>query len=359
MTHAAVPFSIERIDGQTLEATVHDAGLTVPIEQAPVWEAYDAEVPGRKPWGKLLVRDASGNAVAVIALTAYQGRGFTYLWAKHGPVWLKPADAVGERALRDALKRFVASEDGSIAFVRLHAHVPAPDLKPLLQTVTYDETVEVDLTLDEEALMMSMGKTGRKKLRRTLRDEGFAMSEERTISREDFDELYEIYRDTARRDGFGIYPGSVYYAMLTSLGDAARLFVARRVDDSGGKGRAVSWVLSTFYDGVGQDYYGGSSLEGLETNAALRLKWHILTSLSAEGGTRYDMMGVGSAKAPQLMGVRQFKLQFAEDTTPVDPSYDLPVKGAFYALLVIALRAKRVLGSVVSRLARLARLARR
>nr|WP_255633366.1 GNAT family N-acetyltransferase [Demequina sp. TTPB684] len=188
-----------------------------------------------------------------------------------------------------------------------------------------------------------MGKTGRKKLRRTLRDEGFALSEERDISREDFAELYEIYRETAVRDSFGIYPADVYFTMLTALGEAARLFVARRTDGPGEPGRAVSWVLSTFYDGVGQDYYGASNAEGFETNAALRLKWHILMSLKAEGGKRYDMMGVGSAKAPQLMGVRQFKLQFAETTTPVAPSWDVPIKKLTYRGLSLALAAKRAL----------------
>jgi hypothetical protein len=347
---AASPTSLrlEHIDGDAFEALVHAAGLTVPIEQAPVWEAFDASVPGRSPWGRLAVYADDGRPVAVMALSEYSGTGFRYLWAKHGPVWLETPTASAERDLRRGLTGFVATHAPRIAFVRLHMHHEAADLRPLLQTVTYDETVQVDLTPPTDDIMLAMGKTGRKKLRRTLRDEGFALSEERGISREDFGELYDIYRETADRDGFGIFPAEVYFSMLETLGDAARLFVARRVDDAGaegrgGPGRAVSWVLSTFYDGVGQDYYGASNLEGLETNAALRLKWHILTSLKAEGGTRYDMMGVGSARAPQLMGVRQFKLQFADETTPVDPAWDLPVKRPTYALLVGMLRAKRLL----------------
>ncbi len=338
-------FSFAAVPADEFERLAHAAGRSVPVEQAEVWEAYDTAVPGRRPWGRVVARDAGGTARALIALTRFEGRGFTYLWAKHGPVWLlaegehpSPAD---EAAFHAGLRAHIAATDPRIAFVRLHAHHRTGDLKPLLQSVTYDETVEVDLTLGEDGMMAAMGKTGRKKLRRTLRDEGFALSEERSISREGFDELYEIYAETARRDGFGIYPASVYYALLTSLGDAARLWVARRTDAPGTPGRPVSWVISTFYDGVGQDYYGGSNSEGLETNAALRLKWFILTSLSAEGGRRYDMMGVGSALSPQLMGVRQFKLQFADDTTPVDASWDLPVKPLLYRGLTLALAAKR------------------
>lgn len=348
MTISPAPLRLEPIDGDAFESMVHAAGLTVPIEQAPVWEAFDAAVAGRSPWGRLAAYDEQGHPVAVMALSEYPGRGFSYLWAKHGPLWLEAPTADAERALRRGLTDYIGTHSPRIAFVRLHMHHEAADLRPLLQSVTYDETVEVDLTPSEDDIMLAMGKTGRKKLRRTLRDEGFALSEERDISREDFAELYGIYRETADRDGFGIFPAEVYFSMLETLGDAARLFVARRIDDAGADGpgapgRAVSWVLSTFYDGVGQDYYGGSNLEGFETNAALRLKWYILMSLKAEGGTRYDMMGVGSAKAPQLMGVRQFKLQFADETTPVDPAWDVPVKPLTYRTLTWALAAKRLL----------------
>ena len=352
MTSSLTALRLEPIAGDAFETMVHDAGHTVPVEQAPVWDAFDAAIAGRSPWGRLAAYDAHDRPVAVVALSEYPGRGFSYLWAKHGPIWLETPTADAERALRVALRAYIAKQAPRIAFVRLHMHHDAADVRPLLQSVTYDETVEVDLTPAEDEIMLAMGKTGRKKLRRTLRDEGFALSEESDISREGFEELYGIYRETAERDGFGIYPADVYFSMLTTLGDAARLFVARRVDAAGtdaagtdGKGapgRAVSWVLSTFYDGVGQDYYGGSNLEGFETNAALRLKWHILMSLKAEGGTRYDMMGVGSAKAPQLMGVRQFKLQFADQTTPVDPAWDVPVKPLTYRILTWALAAKRL-----------------
>ncbi len=347
MTVSPTSLRIEQIDGDAFEAMVHDTGQAVPIEQAPVWEAFDAAVAGRSPWGRLAAYDDDERPVAVMALSEYPGRGFSYLWAKHGPVWLEAPTADAEQALRRGLTRYIAQHAPRIAFVRLHMHHEAPDLRPLLQSVTYDETVEVDLTPSEDDVMLAMGKTGRKKLRRTLRDEGFLLSEERDISREGFAELYDIYRETADRDGFGIFPAEVYFSMLETLGEAARLFVARRSNDaptdgSGAPGRAVSWVLSTFYDGVGQDYYGGSNLEGFETNAALRLKWHILMSLKAEGGTRYDMMGVGSAKAPQLMGVRQFKLQFADETTPVDPAWDVPVKPMTYRILTWALAAKRL-----------------
>ena len=330
-----------QIDADRLEEIAHAAGAHVPIEQAAVWDAFDGAVAGREHWRRLQWAP-DGDARAVISLTRHEGRGFTFLWAKHGPIWLSSPSADDEKRLREALREYVAAEAPDIAFMRLHARTEAADLHPLLQTVTYDETVVIDLSVGDDAMMAAMSSTGRKKLRRTLRDDGFALSEERGISPEGFRELYDIYAETAQRDDFGIFAATTYLGMLASLGDAARLWVARRTDDAGAPGRAVSWVISTVYDGVGQDYYGASNAEGLATNAALRLKWHILTSLAAEGAHTYDMMGVGSARAPQLMGVRQFKEQFAS-AQPCDPSWDVPVKSARYLLLRAALGAKRTL----------------
>ena len=335
------PETVQKISADRLEELTHTAGAHVPIEQSAVWDAFDAAIAGRQHWRRLeWSRD--GEARAVISLTRHVGRGFVFLWAKHGPVWLRKPTAEDERGLRRALRDYIAATAPEIAFLRLHAASEAPDLRQLLQTVTYDETVVIDLAAGEDAMMAAMNRTGRKKLRRALRDEGFALSEERDISPEDFEELYAIYAETARRDGFGIFPADTYLGMLAALGDSARLWVARRTDDAGTPGRAVSWVISTVYDGVGQDYYGASNGEGLETNAALRLKWHILTSLGAEGAHTYDLMGVGSERSPQLMGVRQFKEQFG-DAVACDAAWDVPVKPVRYRLLTLALAAKRSL----------------
>src|SRR5665647_2106804 len=250
---------------------------------------------------------------------------------------------------------YVAAEDPGITFLRIHAKHPAPDLYELLQTVTYDETVVVDLTPPEEAIMAGFSKSARKKVRRTLEDAAMVCSDETGLSRARFNELYAIYRETADRVSFGIYDADVYFSMLESLGSAARVFVARRTDAGDDEtprtpGRAVAWIISTVFDGVGVDYFGGGNAESLATNAALRLKWHIFTTLKAEGVTPYDLMGVGSARAPQLMGVRQFKLQFADETTPVDGAWDVPVRGARYALLVRALGLKHALSGLLGRL---------
>ncbi|WNM24460.1 lipid II:glycine glycyltransferase FemX [Demequina capsici] len=345
MNASADALSVAQVPDDRFLELARGAHHPVPIEQSPAWDPYDAAVPGRAPWRRLLV-SAGGAPVALIAFSAFDGRGFRYLWAKHGPIWLAEQTPERERSVREALVRYVRAEAPWAVFLRLHAKHAAPDLRELLQTVTYDHTVVVDLTRDEDAIMQSFSKRGRYKTRRTLKDEAMTVTEETGVTDEQFAELYAIYRETASRDGFGIFDADVYLTMLRSLGEHVRLFVARRHDtgEDGAltPGRAVSWVISTVYDHAGVDVYAAGNHEARQTDAALRLKWHILTTLKAEGVTQYDLMGVGSERAPQLMGVREFKQQLGE-IVEVDGAWDLPVKGPRYAGLTFALRLKRAL----------------
>ncbi|WP_062077221.1 lipid II:glycine glycyltransferase FemX [Demequina globuliformis] len=336
---------ISEISTDDFVALARTGDHPVPIEQGPAWDAYDAAVEGREHWRRLEIT-AGDEPVAVISLSAYEGRGFRYLWARHGPVWLTDQTPDRERLVRSALVNYLRQEAPWAAFVRLHAKHPAKDLHELLQTVTYDHTIILDLTPDEDQILASFSKRGRYKVRRTLKDEAMTVTEESGCTPEEFEELYAIYRETAERDGFGIFPASVYLEMLESLGEHVRLWVARRHDT--GKdgdltpGRAVSWVLSTVYDNAGCDTYAAGNTEARDTNAAVRLKWEIITALKAEGVTQYDLMGVGSDRAPTLMGVREFKQQFGE-IVYVDPAWDVALKPLRYRLLGWALKAKRAL----------------
>src|SRR5690625_6819718 len=137
------------VDDATYRELARDVAL--PIEQAPVWAAFDAVVEGRSHWGRFASTDDDGRPAAVLSLAEVRGPGgFRYLWAKNGPVWLVEPTPQREADLRRRLVAGLRLVDPRLVFVRLHAMHEASDLRPVLQGITYDRTVIVDLDRSEE-----------------------------------------------------------------------------------------------------------------------------------------------------------------------------------------------------------------
>lgn len=332
------------LDAQEFEAVTRE--VDVPVEQSLLWDAFDRAVPGRRPWRRFVYR-SEGEPVAVVALSEYRVRGFRYLWAKHGPVWFAEPSAELERRLEDRLVATVRSLDRGIVFLRLHTARPTQRHHRLLQSVTYDRTVVVELAgRSDEEILASMKKRGRRDLRKGLREQPVVCTEETGLSAGAFErEMYAVLRETAARDGFRLHPVAVYTTMLETLGPrACRLFVGRH------EGQVQAWTIVTVHDGAATAYYAASTAEGRAHDAPTQLYWHVIRTLRDEGVRTFDLMGIGSELAPSLEGLTTMKTKFSETVTEVAPAWDLPVRPAVYASLRAALRAKRGAGDIVRRL---------
>lgn len=354
------------------------AGVPVPVEQSAAWDRFDAAMPGRSPWMRLAYQE-DGADLAVVALSEYRGRGFRYLWAKHGPVWLLPQGQrptpEQEARFRAALVRAVHRADRGIAFVRLHAWERAADTLELLQTMPHDRTVVVPLwavpapapkgkggrkgggggapsapaqdaphvpagekqPVDDDALMSSFKSRGRRDLRKGLRENPLDTRDVTGLSRAEFDELYAVLVETAGRDAFGIADVGTYWTMIDALGpEHARVFIAR--SDTG---ELVAWNIVTVHDSVGVAYYGASTANGRRMRGPEQLYWFIMRTLRDEGVREFDFLGIDSERAPRLAGVSEFKRKFSEEITEVAGPWDVPVRPLVYRGLLGALAAKR------------------
>lgn len=331
----------QEIDEKEFNRIAEQNNVELPIEQSMLWLKFD-EAAGRTPW--LGVKySPNGKDRALMSLGSYNVRGFKYLWARHGPVWIgEQPSASEEEKFFDRLANDMRKINPRVVFVRAHAtHRPAR-LKPILQTITYDQTVIIDLTKSEEDVLAAMRQSGRRNIRKGLRNNDLKVVEWTDRGEDGFHVCYEILQTTAQRDGFTVHPESVYLNMMKALGPQhCRLFVTEL------KGKAVAWALVTVYHGHGVYYYGGSTAEAHKTWAADLLHWRIMQTLQNEGVKSYDLMGIGSELSPQLGGVTQFKRKFAPGSTYVAPAWDLPVKPVVYRCLQIALRVKRAVSRLI------------
>ena len=151
--------TLRRVDGREMRLAVGNSPF--PVEQTEAWERFE-EAMGRPLWGRYLYED-EGKPVAAIALYRYEMGGQTFLWAKHGPVWLKEQSPEREAHLRRLLRAVVKERDRSVRFIRMHARYHDTDLRELLSTITYDRTYVIDLVpKTPEKMAAVMPKDGRR-----------------------------------------------------------------------------------------------------------------------------------------------------------------------------------------------------
>ena len=330
--------TLRRVDGREMRLAVGNSPF--PVEQTEAWERFE-EAMGRPLWGRYLYED-EGKPVAAIALYRYEMGGQTFLWAKHGPVWLKEQSPEREAHLRRLLRSVVKERDRSVRFIRMHARYRDTDLRELLSTITYDRTYVIDLVpKTPEKMAAVMPKDGRravKRAERVAREAGCTISDETGLSREEFDKVYEVLRETAERDGFKPHDAEVYWTMLTALGEKnARLFVLRK----DGVPHAWDLILTSGKDSVA--YYGASSNESRTFRGAEALDWWAACTLAQEGYRGLDLMGAGSTRVPSLYTVGQYKKRYAQHVTEVDGAWDVPVSRVIYSGMATAKRLRDAL----------------
>ncbi|MGC5616249.1 lipid II:glycine glycyltransferase FemX [Georgenia sp. Z1491] len=312
------------------------ADAAMPVEQTIEWDDYDATVAGRTPWGRLAAWEGR-EAVAVVSLSKVSvGAGVSWLWAKFGPVWLDEPTPERERALRDQLAASLRRVDPGVAFVRLHARYDDVDLVPVMQGITFDSTVVVDLTGTAEDVLARMKKRGRRDVRRAEREEGLTVTEDTGLDRAAFDELYALFEETGERAAFGVHPADRYHEMMRLVGpEIMRLFVVRDA------GRPVAWAQVNVIGAHATYSIGASGESARHSGAPDLLQWEIMQRLQAEGVRTYDLGGVGSAEFDSLAGLTMFKTKFHPDVVPAAAARDLPVRPGVYRTLVAGRHLKQ------------------
>ncbi|WEV73540.1 GNAT family N-acetyltransferase [Bifidobacterium sp. ESL0798] len=325
--------SLEKTEYPQLEAAARQSGVTLPIEQTGIWAKFQADIPGRTPWGTYRILE-DGKTVAFIGFTDMATHGYHYLRAVHGPVWIaKPSEAL-ERESIDAIAAQVHRVDKKIVFLRIDTWYTA-GTTPVLSTIPYNQTVIIDVTGGDDAILSRMKKRGRRDVRKALRECPADVADETKEAIADFREYYDVMVETGKRDGFAPAPITDYSDMIEALGaDHCRVFAAR-ID-----GRVVAWSIVTVNGTHAVRYYAAMRNDVMRLHVTDKLLYSECCILGSQGITAYDLMGIGSDFAPSLMGLNEFKCKFTEDITPVAAARDVPIKKTFYKALKAAKKLK-------------------
>lgn len=337
---------IRPITAQEMRDAAISAEVNVPIEQTWVWAEFEETFPDRDLIGFFAI-SADDQPVAIFGLTEYDYHGFTFVWCKHGPVWLVEQNRDLEQSAVQAMVRWIKKNRPRTAFLRLHLLFPLPEANPPMQITTYDRTVVVELADNEDDLMAGYKPRTRTQVRSSRRKTPVECSDDTEQAIEDITDYYELMAETAERQGFTPWSETVYSNLLRTLKrEHARLYAAR-VD-----GRLVAFTIFTLSGSEVVYYYAAANEEGRENRAPAQLLHYALSELGTEGFATADLMGIGSDRAPSLEVLTPFKTGFAKEVTEVAPAYDVPVSKKRYKALEMLREGKAKLDTLKTKVLR-------
>lgn len=334
---------IRSISAQEMRDTAIANTVNVPIEQTWAWAEFEETFPDRQLLGFFEI-SVDGSPVAILGLTSFRYHGFEFLWCKHGPVWLVDQSATLEHAAVESLVKWARKKRPRCTFIRLHLRYPGPEARPPMQITTYDRTVVVTLSEDEDELMSGFKPRTRQDIRRAGRKSPVELADETAQGAEDFAPYQQIMAETADRQGFTPWSKEIYENLLRSLKyEHARLYAARV------EGQLVAFTIFTIAGSEVVYYYAAANEEGRKFRAPVQLLYFALSTLGKEGYRNADLMGIGSDLAPSLNALNSFKTGFAKTVAEVAPAYDVPVSKVRYRTLEALRQAKRGLRAATSR----------
>lgn len=198
--------------------------------------------------------------------------------------------------------------------------------------VQFANSVWIDLTSDEETLLANMKQRARYKARLALK-KGVSV---RRGAESEFEEFYELYRVTARRDGFIIREKAYYLDVWTRFYRAGMMIPLV----AGVGNETVAVVLLFLFAGKAWYVYGMSSGTHREKMPNYALQWEAIRTAKAEGARVYDLWGAPDVfgEGDRMWGVYQFKRGLGGYEVLSPGAYDLPLRPFLYRAYAAGLR---------------------
>jgi lipid II:glycine glycyltransferase (peptidoglycan interpeptide bridge formation enzyme) len=330
------------------------------IQQRDEWDSLLHSLPDPHllqswDWGELKAkyswhaerwawRDVNGSAVgaAQVLFRSVRG-GITMAYCPRGPIvdWGKPE--IWKPFVEEMVKRARA---GGVLFIKIDPSIKtteessedqisnSPIGRALLQSgwiisneqVQFRNTLTLDLTQEEDALLAGM----KQKTRYNIRLAGRKSVTVREGSLHDLDQLYKMYAETSIRDGFVIRPKAYYqdaWGSFMTLGNAAPLIAEF-------DGEPIAAIIAYYFGKTAYYLYGMSRTAHREKMPNYLLQWEAILWAKRMGCQTYDFWGAPHEinEDDRMYGVYRFKLGFGTELVRTPGAWDYPIKPIGYKL---------------------------
>jgi peptidoglycan pentaglycine glycine transferase (the first glycine) len=318
------------------------------------WGEFKAKTTGWKPERFAYLH--KGQAVAFAQILTRQEGPFKVSYVPKGPALDYSNRELG-RAVLEALKRH--ARERNVIFLKIDPDVALgygvpgePDayedslgtgiaaeweqagLRFSNEQIQFRNSVVVDLRRSEEELIDAMKQKTRYNVRLAARrDVDICFGDET-----DLDLLYDLYADTARRDGFVIRPLDYY---RQAWGDFMKAGLAQPIIAEY-KGKAIAHVIIFGFGRRAWYFYGASSDEERNRMPTYALQWEAMRWAKSQGMVLYDMWGAPDDfhdEQDPMAGVFRFKAGFGGVVVRRVGAWDYPVRPTLYTAYTRAMPA--------------------
>jgi len=300
-----------------------------PFLQSGEWAEF-LQATGQ-PFHYWAVEDKGGLVLVAGLAEKPLGAGKKYLYCPQGPVIsqdsaAKQAVSVWQEAVKQEARRLNA------VFLRLEPEqAKLWPVRGLVKTIDVQpaQTVVLDLGLPSATLLGQMHPKTRYNIRLAGRK---GVTVEEASGAAAVSELWQMMRQTARRDGFRLHHREYYEQMLTALGGGSlanpaklklRLYFARYGSE------LLAAAIVGFFGNFATYLHGASANSRRNLMAPYALQWHAMLAAQQAGYRYYDLYGVDEQKWP---GVTRFKRGFGGQVISRAGTYDWPLAPNWYRL---------------------------
>lgn len=236
----------------------------------------------------------------------------------------------GERDYYDSNGYWIGPPDKSIQEIRFNYGTQNWGFKKAYSNILPSNTVFLDLRKEEEAILAQMKTKTRYNIRLAQR-RGVQV---RALHFDQLNVWYDLYRDTAMRNGINLHDIEYFRAVLAARANHTHspAKVVLLVAELGNVPLAAMFLVIS---GKRATYlYGASASQMKNFMGSYALQWGAITMAKSMGCTEYDMFGVSPNPDPDhpMYGLYRFKTGFGGEIYHSLGSWDYPLDEKKYNL---------------------------
>ncbi|OGH86629.1 MAG: hypothetical protein A2301_00345 [Candidatus Magasanikbacteria bacterium RIFOXYB2_FULL_40_13] len=269
-----------------------------------------------------------------LVLTTHAKRG-NFLYIPYGPILPEKNKPEAFSAFVKFIADFAKSERG-YDFIRISPYLENTKenlslfkdngFKSAPMHVLAERTCVLDISPDEEQLLLNMNKNHRNLIRRCLREK---VKIKKSVKADDLKSFFELYKETAVRHKFFKFSDKYVRSEFEEFSqeNEAVLFTAYLPDGS----LDASAVI--MYYGVMAAYRHGASLNlDKKLPTSYLLQWEAIKEAKSRGMKYYNFWGIAPENSPRhpFHGITHFKMGFGGQCIDLVHCQDLPISKKYY-----------------------------